>query len=99
MFYIKGSIVIYNYLFASYLYEFAYIKHKKERANTFILLFSIMCMQEYKDISLFADTHYICISVSYKFFRGKNKFNLIFIIRYLSHTLYKTNADIISTTL
>ncbi len=46
-------------------------------------------MHEYKNISLFADTHYICISVSYKFFRGKNKFNLIFIIRYLSHTLYK----------
>ncbi len=81
MFYIKGSIVIYNYLFASYLYEFAYIKHKKERANTFILLFSIMCMQEYKDISLFADTHYICISVSYKFLRRKiNIFNLISII-------------------
>ena len=71
MFYIIGSIVIYNCIFASYLYEFAYIKHKKGRSNTFILLFSIICMHEYKDISLFADTHYICTSVSYKFFRGK----------------------------
>ncbi len=72
MFYIKGSIIIYNYLFASYLCEFAYIRHKKwEKSNTFILLFSIICMHEYKDISLFADIHYICTSVSYKFFRGK----------------------------
>jgi len=82
MFYIKGSIIIYNYLCASYLYEFAYIRHKKwEKSNTFILLFSIMCMPEYKDISLFADTHYICTSVSYKFFCTKiNIFNLISII-------------------
>ncbi len=81
MFYIKGSIVIYNYLFASYLYEFAYIKHKKVRSNTFILLFSTMCMHEDKDISLFTDTHYICTSVSYKFLRRKiNIFNLISII-------------------
>ena len=57
-----------------------------------------MCMHEYKDISLFADTHYICISVSYKFLRRKiNIFNLISIIRYLSHTLYKISADVIST--
>ena len=98
MFYIKGSIVIYNYLFASYLYEFAYIKHKKGRSNTFILLFSTMCMQEYKDISLFADTHFICISVPYKFFRVKiNIFSLISIILYLSYTLYKVSADVIST--
>ena len=72
MFYIKGSITTYNYLFASYLCEFAYIRHKKwGKSNTFILLFSIMCMHEYKDISLFANTHYTCTFVSYKFFRGK----------------------------
>ncbi len=48
-------------------------------------------MYEYKDISLFADTHYICTFVSYKFLKRKiNIFNLISIIRYLSHTLYKT---------
>ena len=64
MFYINGSITIYNYLFASYLCEFAYIRHKKwGKLNTFILLFSIMRMHEYKGISLFADTHYICIFV------------------------------------
>ena len=82
MFYIKGSITTYNYLFASYLCEFAYIRHKKwGKSNTFILLFSIVCMQKYKDISLFADTDYICTSVSYKFPRRKiNIFNLISII-------------------
>ncbi len=59
-----------------------------------------MCMYEYKDISLFADIHYICTSISYKFLRGKiNIFNLLSIIRYLSHILYKTNADVISATL
>ena len=84
MFYIKGSITTYNYLFASYLCEFAYIRHKKwGKLNTFILLFSIMRMHEYKGISLFADTHYICI-FAYMYLTNFplkiNRFNLISII-------------------
>ena len=49
MFYINGSITIYNYLFASYLCEFAYIRHKNGKVK---YIYSIIFYNVYAKMNI-----------------------------------------------